>query len=361
MHRRRIVLLLIPHLGGGGAEQVAALLARGLDPSRYEVHLALVTQTASAARQMPQSITVHGLGLRRVRWAGWRLLRLVWKLRPDVVLSGMAHLNRLVLSLRPLFPKNTRLLVRQNAHFPAHRHARSSTLYSRAEAIICQTPAMATEFAARGGSPCAVRVLPNPVDADDIRLRARHAPVRWPGPGPHVLAVGRLAREKGFDLLLPAFADLRSTFPPARLAILGEGRERPALQMLAWTLGLADSVRMPGYVDHPAEWYPGATVFVLSSRHDALPNALLEAAAGGLPIVATPASAGLVELLQGRPGVWLARDTTPGAISHALRQAIDAARHQPRFAHEWIEPFRIDAALPRYQALIEEQFAAASQ
>jgi len=359
MTRKRTILLLIPHLGGGGAERVAALLARGLNRDRYEVHVGLVTQTGTAAAELPAWVTVHGLGATRVRRAGVAVLRLIWSLRPDAVLSGMAHLNKLVLLLRPLFPRNTRVLVRQNGQVGADAGPGSWKLYPRADAIICQTKAMAAELTAVTGSDDAMRVLPNPVDVDGIRFQARHAAVQWGGRGPHILAVGRLSPEKGFDLLLQAFANLRRGFPQADLTILGEGRERPALEMLAWVLGLGSSVRMPGHVAYPAQWYPEATVFVLSSRHEGLPNALLEAAAGGLPIVATRASAGLMSLIEGQPGVWVAPETSAAGLAETLREAISMAQNHPRFAHGWVEPFRLDAALAQYEALIEEQFSGA--
>src|SRR5208337_3443582 len=114
MTQRPRVLLLIPHLGGGGAERVTSLLAENLCGFSYELHLGLITQAASFSSPLSCSIPVHSLGACRVRAAAFPLLRLVWKLRPDVILSGMTHLNFLVLLLRPLFPSRTRVLIRQN-------------------------------------------------------------------------------------------------------------------------------------------------------------------------------------------------------------------------------------------------------
>ncbi len=65
MSDRLRVLLLIPHLGGGGAEQVTALLARGLSDRKYEIHLGLVTQESWPPGAMPDTVTVHSLGASR--------------------------------------------------------------------------------------------------------------------------------------------------------------------------------------------------------------------------------------------------------------------------------------------------------
>src|ERR1035437_10939236 len=86
------VLLLIPHLGGGGAERVTALLARGLSKEKYEMHLGLITQTATS-ESLPASVHVHCLGARRVRAGAFRLLRLVRQVKPELIFLGMAQLT----------------------------------------------------------------------------------------------------------------------------------------------------------------------------------------------------------------------------------------------------------------------------
>jgi glycosyltransferase involved in cell wall biosynthesis len=106
-------------------------------------------------------------------------------------------------------------------------------------------------------------------------------------------------------------------------------------------------------VDHPYRTFPNATLFVLSSRHEGLPNALLEAAAAGLPIVAVPSSQGVVDLLSGQPGVWLAREVSAAALAASLLTALEALRPGERFTHPFVEEFRLDRALPAYEELID--------
>lgn len=341
------VLLLIPHLGGGGAEQVTTLLARGLSREKYELHLGLVTQADAGAAELPPWVAIHPLGGPRVRDAALELLRLVRRLRPDVILSGMAHLNFLVLLLRPFFPRGTRVLVRQNATvsaalafggLPRITGLLYRLLYRHADRVICQSRAMAEDLAGEIGiGPERISVLPNPVDVEGILAAATHAE-RWTGPGPHLLAVGRLAPEKGFDLLLQALADVRDRFPHADLLIAGAGPEDAPLKAQARWLGLEAAVRFAGRVDCPYVFFPGASLFVLSSRHEGMPNALLEAAAAGLPIVALPASGGVADLLRGRPGAWLAREVSADALSDSLCAALAALLPGQRFQHQFSAP-----------------------
>ncbi len=343
MAERVRVLLLIPHLGGGGAEQVTNLLARELSGEKYELHLGLVTQEQlNGAAPPPSRVQLHLLGARRVRMGALSVLRLVWRLRPKIVLSNMAHLNFLVLLLRPLFPRRTRVLARQNstvsaplALMPRPRLARLlyRLLYPRADRVICQSQAMARDLAAELGLALEkLTVLPNPVDLDGVRA-ARNEPCLWSGPGPHLLAVGRLAPEKGFDLLLEALARLRIDFPGADLTIAGTGAEETTLKALCHGLGLDGAVDFAGYVDRPYRFYPGATLFVLSSRQEGMPNALLEAAAGGLPMVALPASGGVVDFLSGRAGAWVAPEISAVALAATLRLALDVLEPGERFQY----------------------------
>ncbi len=361
-NRRAKILLLIPHLGGGGAEHVIASLARNLNPSRYEVHVGLVTQSTHPPPILPRSVMLHILGAQRVRYGAWSLLRLVWILRPVLILTGMAHLNLLVLLLRPLFPPRTRLCVRQNGALsptlaalghPLLARRLYSTAYGRADRVVCQTSSMASELQTQ---LCLANtklvVLPNPLDLDAIRIAAFESSPTSP-PGHRLLAVARLASEKGIDLLLQAFAAIRSQFSNAELEILGSGSLQMALEDQRDTLRLGKCVRFHGNVASPPVHFPGISAFVLSSRHEGLPNALLEAAAAGLPIIALPASAGLVTLLSEQRGVWLAKEISATALENSLRDALTSLKPGQRFAHKWIEAFDLKSAIPAYEEMIE--------
>jgi glycosyltransferase involved in cell wall biosynthesis len=360
----RTVLFLIPHLGGGGAERVTANLACGLPESRYCVHLGLITQATLGADELPAHVTVHCLGAPRVRSAAWPLLRLIWRLRPELIFSSMFHLNFLVLLLRPFFPRRTRCIIRQNGMTAAETGTSDfarilyRALYPRADKVVCQSEAMAEEMRLLLGTERNLRVLPNPVLPNPVVMRegphgesTRHA---WRGPGSRLLAVGRLSREKGFDLLLSAFRETLRSFPTAELTILGQGPEEAALKAMSRELGIDAQVYFAGYVAHPHEWFPGASAFVLSSRHEAMSNALLEAAAAGLPVITTPALGGVTELLTGEPGAWVAQEISAQALAESLISALESLPDGQRFSHAWLHTFRMENALPRFESLMDE-------
>jgi glycosyltransferase involved in cell wall biosynthesis len=339
---RTKVLLLTPRIGGGGAEQVMALVARGLSRERFEVHLGLVRVLDPGPGAAPPWVTIHALAAGRARAAALPLVRLVWRLRPDVILSGAPEISFMALFLRPFFPPATRVLVRQNgtvsaalAHggVPWYTRLLYRMLYPLADCVICQSHAMAEDLKREIVIPSKrIVVLPNPVDIEGI-LAAQSAPSAWNGEGPHLLAVGRLAPVKGFDLLIEALVKVRERFPSADLTIAGSGKEKLALQALSQKANLGSSFRIAESLATPYRLFPGTTLFVLSSRYEGMPNALLEAAAAGLPLVATPASGGVVELLQGRDGAWLAAEVSSDALADAIILALENIDPGQRFRH----------------------------
>lgn len=140
-----------------------------------------------------------------------------------------------------------------------------------------------------------------------------------------ILGVGRLVPQKGFDLLLRAFAEGARELAGWRVEILGDGPLRQELARLAETLGVADRVVLHGHVDDPFPHYARAAMLVLPSRFEGMPNALLEAMASGLPAIVSDASPGPLEVvIDGENGLVVpAGDVT--ALARAMtRLAGDA-------------------------------------
>lgn len=346
------LLLIGPHLRSGGSARVLCAIAHGLHQAGYTVHVACLTEDDTDA-SMADGIHVHPLGASRVLTSALPLLRLIRTLRPDAIFSSIVHVNLLVLAMRPLFPRATRVLIRHNAVLAGSEHPRFlRRLYPRADAVICQTSAMRADFIRLFGTSCNLRVVPNPTAISAALLHPPSDATPFTGPGPHLLAMGRLSREKGFDLLLEAFVTVRAMFSTAELRILGDGSQLAGLRALAYALGIASHVHFEGQVADPVRWLAHATLFVLPSRHDALPNALLEAAAAGVPLVATPAAGAVPSLLRDDPGAWLAKDIAAPALTDAIFDALHSLVPGQRFPHPWIAAFDAPTVVAQYEALI---------
>jgi glycosyltransferase involved in cell wall biosynthesis len=187
--------------------------------------------------------------------------------------------------------------------------------YAMADAVSVQTGDIA-EWFRRHTRVKRLVVIPNATRyARDIQPGAA-----VPTPRPQILAMGRLARQKGFDLLLDAFARSGLMADGWHLAILGEGGERQALLGQAAALGLGDALTLPGHVADIGPWLAQSDIFALPSRYEGFPNALLEAMQTGRACVSFDCPSGPGDLVQdGRNGLLVAAEDIDG-LSHALRR-----------------------------------------
>lgn len=142
---------------------------------------------------------------------------------------------------------------------------------------------------------------------------------------PTFLAVGRLHHQKGYDLLLKAFAIFLKNNSAWRLVILGEGALRSVLEALCVDLNIQDQVIFQGTVQNPFPFYQAATIFIMASRHEGVPNALLEAMSAGLPAIITDASPGPLEYIEHQENGWV----VPAENIEALAQAMQLLANNP--------------------------------
>ena len=169
---------------------------------------------------------------------------------------------------------------------------------------------------------------------------------------PVVIAAGRLHFVKGFGDLLDAFAIVRRA-RPARLIILGEGKEREALQAKVEQLGLQDCVAMPGRVPTTAPWFARSDLFVLSSKREGLPAVLIEAMSVGTPVVATDCPSGPHEILDGGRLAPLVPVGDTAALAAAMLRVLEH-RPDPAPLQARAQEFSLERALASYLALLQQ-------
>lgn len=356
----RPVALLMPNFEAGGAERVMIRLAQGLAQAGHTVHLVVLSDHGPYRSMLdPQTpgLEVHSLHSRRAWRAIPAMVRYLRAEQPQAVLSALFHCNFLAVAARALarllpgagaLPRvvvsehNTLDFVRSLVspwRWQIYERAWRWT-YRHADAVVCVSEGIAQGL---GQALPILRpklhVIGNPVVTDDM-LRQSHAaldhPWVQPGQPPLVLAAGRLIHAKGFDVLLAAFQQVQ-TQTPARLMILGQGPEQANLQAQIETLGLHDSACLLGFTDNPYAWMRRCAVFVLSSRHEGLPGALIEAMACGSKVVATDCPHGPAEILEnGRWGRLVPVDDV-SALTEAMVAALqdrvtpDTAKRAERY------------------------------
>lgn len=228
-------------------------------------------------------------------------------------------------------------------------------VHRRADAAVCIDAGVVAPVLANGLPPERVHVVRNGVDLAAVRAAAA-APAAPPSPRededddgaaaprvPVVVATGRLAPQKGYDLLLRAHADVVRRVPH-RLRVLNDGPEQEALQSLAAELGVTATVSFEGAVDAPLPQVAHADLFCLPSRHEGLPLALVEAVALGVPCLAADSSAGVREVLDGGRTGELVPVEDVDALARALERHLrDPAplRDKARAGLQHVEQFDV--------------------
>ena len=186
-----------------------------------------------------------------------------------------------------------------------------------ANALVVQTEDIATWARRRFRIP--IHIIPNPVKLQSEGPQRNKSDVRF------LISLGRLAPQKGFDILIRSFAALAGRHPDWQLIIYGDGPDRTFLERLRSESGCAARIFLPGLTRDSAEALRQASLFVLPSRFEGYPNVLLEALAVGLPVVATACPGGTADILKnGLHGMLV----TPDDVS-ALTAALDVMMSAP--------------------------------
>lgn len=194
--------------------------------------------------------------------------------------------------------------------------------YRRCDHLVGNTRDILRWVVAQGWPAARAHHLPNFV-AD----LAGAAPAALPGGGPRLLAMGRLHRNKGFDVAIRALA----LIPGAHLSIAGEGPERAALEALAREAAVADRVAFLGWRGDVGALLAAADVFVCSSRHEPLGNIVLEAWSASRPVVAAAAQGPSELIADGGTGLLVPVDA-PAALAAAVRALVEDPPRAARLA-----------------------------
>lgn len=300
MTKRKRALFLINSLAGGGAERVMCTLLSHSEPERAEFDISLAVLDNEPAGNMPPDwVDVHQFDCRFSLARSFMAVRKLYaELKPDVSLSFLTRAN-----LATALIASTPCVISERAHTSHHlgkglRGAVSRTmvrnLYPRAAKIIAVSDGVERDLRSNFGIPASKLIsIPNPVDAEGIRAKAKLPPPAAID-GPFIMSAGRLVGVKNFAMLIRAFAAAGGN---RKLVIAGEGEERSILEGLARQLGVGDRVILPGYLANPYPLMAAADIFVLSSNSEGYPNALIEGMALGRSVISTNCNSGPSEIL----------------------------------------------------------------
>lgn len=356
------ILLLLSALGSGGAERVMTLLANYWTEQGNEVTLMTTYGSyVKPAFELRSEVDLRGPSGDRDWKGGGRVSRLLALRRIlrngdyDGAIAFLTNVN--VAAILARGGLRVPLIVSERTYPPAYRLSPSLELARRALYPLADTVVMQTKEGARWLAKevpkARAKIIPNPVQGT-LRECDRELPPYVPAGRRLLLAVGRLAPEKRFDLLIEAFAGLAAEAEGWHLVIAGEGPLRGALEARVRELNLSSRVSLPGQLNDIGRLLARAEAFALTSAFEGYPNALLEAVASGVPVAAIDCLTGVDELVEdGRNGVLASRNADAASFGFALRRVLngtwpDATRHAaeirerhsvPHIAAEWLQCF----------------------
>ena len=298
-------------LSGGGAERIIVNLMQDFVKKGLKVDLVLNKLAGDYLTQVPSEVRIVNLDAPLPFRHGIPKLASYLKKEQPLALLSTVHPNiEVALLAKVIAFSSTRIVIREastlslSAPFAKDKTRWSPILaklfYRWANGIVAVSQGVAKDLANLTGlSQSRIQVIYNPtVTADLLKKSQEYLDHPWfkKGEPPVIIGVGRLEPQKNFSILIQAFSQVRQKYY-CRLVILGQGSEQQKLNNLAVELGLENDVAMLGFVQNPYAYMAKASVFVLSSFVEGLPNVLIEAMALGTPVISTNCQSGPAEIL----------------------------------------------------------------
>ena len=357
--------------GDGGLDRVAILLANGMAERGIETELWLTKATGSVAHLIAPDVTVRMVPT--PKWGGRSLqlllqipavARMIRKHRPRAIFSAGNQTNLSVAVARKLAGSGKTKFIQKITN-PVLRPGLGPILspyriwrfgFTARFADMCFALSAADAENYTQLYPHAAgkfRYVPNPYVNSDMLALGKDRKDRQPDDCARLLAVGRIAPQKGYLTLISALALIKDR--PWTMTVLGDGRLLEEVRLRVKNLGLEDRITFKGFISDPVRYYAQSDILVLSSLWEGLPAVPLEAMATGCAVVATDCSEGLTRLIR-----QIGQDTVPVRNPEALANAIASAIDKPQA----IEPLRacasqfsIDNSIDRHLELMQHALA----
>lgn len=323
----------------GGAERMSVTITKSLDRDKFKVEYYLLgggeDERAPLKQFIPDDLSVHCIGFCSSILLILKFFFILAKEKPDVVFASVLNINNKLLVLRKLF-RHVKFVIRCDNYLYTYNDKQRRIIlktYPNADIIIAQTEEMKQELIDEMHiSEDKVVVLQNPVDTETINKKIQTGKIPYSDDGKvRYVASGRFAYQKGFDLLVEAFAIVKKQQPEAELYIVGRndgGFEDyyNEVKQLIEKHGLQDSVKCVGFQNNPYVYIKYADCFVLSSRWEGLPNVMIESLYLGTPVAAFKCIPVIGRIVTDGADGYLAEKENVESLAKAMMKASELGR-----------------------------------
>ena len=363
------ITLVISSLSCGGAERVLVLLAKGFTERGYEVSVVTLSAKDTDFYRLPEGVSRLSLAIMKqsptLFHSLWNNLTRCLILRqgiqatqPDVVISFVTPTN--ILTVLSLIKTSYPVIVTEHCD-PTVRSYRNIIeklrifIYPKAAKVVSVSKGVDAYFDWLPKTKKAVIYNPfvlieNEQDQPNF-LDFFDPNKQW------IVSMGRLNNQKGFDLLLSAFAKIAERYPDWNLLILGEGEKRQQLEKIRDDLGLANRAILPGNISNPFPILRRSQLFVMASRFEGFPMVHGEAMACGLPIISTDCPSGPREIIRNNLDGILVPNGDISALATAMERLMSDPQERKRlatYAPEVTERFSLEKVMAEWQLLMNE-------
>ena len=333
-HRPRLAVVS-PALAGGVGRGRSRLIPAFVEAG-VPVDLLVTDSTGPFAARAAEAARLWPLRSSHALFGMWDLVQYLRVVSPDAILTDRLRTNKLAMRARAIAGVRPRLFLSTHDNYsvgmrelrPQKRRRKRCDfrrLIPRNDGVIAVSDGVANDVAELAQVPRdRIRVIYNPVLPEEITDEIPSPPSHpWfrKKDRPVLLFAGRFEAQKDLPTLIEAFADLRAR-RDARLLLLGDGSQRSHLMQMVRGHGLESDVDMPGWKEDAFRYMGNCDLFVLPSRHEGLPNTLIECLALGTSVVATDCPSGPREILDGGRYGRLTQVGAPEELAAAMEQSL---------------------------------------
>jgi GalNAc-alpha-(1->4)-GalNAc-alpha-(1->3)-diNAcBac-PP-undecaprenol alpha-1,4-N-acetyl-D-galactosaminyltransferase len=363
------ITLVISSLSCGGAERVLVLLAKGFTERGYDVSVVTLYGKDIDFYKLPEGVSRLALAIMKksptLFHSLWNNLTRCLILRqgikatqPDVVISFVTPTN--ILTLLSLIDTSYPVIVTEHCDPTVRSYGKiikklRSLIYPKAAQLVSVSKGVDAYFDWLPKRKKAVIYNPLVLIEDEQEqpdfLECFDPNKQW------IVSMGRLTNQKGFDLLLSAFAKIANRYPDWNLLILGEGELRQQLEKIRDDLGLANRAILPGNISNPFPTLRRSQLFVMASRFEGFPMVHGEAMACGLPIISTDCPSGPREIIRNNLDGILVPNGDVSALATVMERLMSDPQERKRlatYAPEVTERFSLEKVMAEWQLLINE-------